>query len=143
MKDDLTESERERLRRLVVLQKLAGIILLKWTWLLLLAFVALAVGFSLFVVKHYSKSIHRFDANTQLLYNPRQVARIQNVSDKQLMSILDRVSIKRKIGDRIEMSTIFADTPEGLERRGGEVPRPERFAAIGHLAPVGTRTWES
>ena len=46
-------------------------------------------------------------------------------------------------GDRIEMSTIFADTPEGLERRGGEVPRPERFAAIGHLAPVGTRTWES
>ena len=141
MKDDLTESERERLRRLVVLQKLAGIILLKWTWLLLLAFVALAVGFSLFVVKHYSKSIHRFDANTQLLYNPRQVARIQNVSDKQLMSILDRVSIKRKIGDRIEMSLserecLCLDLEIHQERR-----QPNLFKLTAH-APTKARAVE-
>ena len=104
MQDDSTESEREQLRKFVVLQKLADIILLKWIWLLLAVFFALAVGFSLFVVTHYSKSIRRFDAKTQLLYNPRQIAKIQNVTDKQLMSILDRASIRRKIGDRMAMS---------------------------------------
>ena len=104
MQDDLTESEREQMRKLVVLQKLAGIILLKWIWLLLAVFFALAAGFSLFVVTHYSKSIRRFDAKTQLLYNPRQIAKIQNVTDKQLMSILDRASIRRKLGDRMAMS---------------------------------------
>ena len=103
MQDDLTESEREQLRKLVVLQKVAGIIFLKWAWLLLVVFVALAAGFSLFVVTHYSKSIRRFDAKTQLLYNPRQIAKIQNVSDKQLMSILNRASIKRKLGNRMAM----------------------------------------
>ena len=104
MQDDLTESEREQLRKLVVLQKVAGIIFQKWAWLLLAVFVALATGFSLFVVMHYSKSIRRFDAKTQLLYNPRQIAKIQNVTDKQLMSILDRASIKRKIGGEMVMS---------------------------------------
>ncbi len=104
MQDDLTESEREQLRKFVVLQKVAGIILLKWIWLLLAVFFALAAGFSLFVVKHYSKSIRRFDAKTQLLYNPRQVAKVQNVTDKQLMSILDRASIRRKMGDRMAMT---------------------------------------
>ena len=103
MQDDLTESEREQLLKLVVLQKVAGIIFLKWAWLLLVVFVALATGFSLFVVTHYSKSIRRFDARTQLLYNPRQIAKIQNVSDKQLMSILNRPSIRRKIGDRMAL----------------------------------------
>ena len=99
----MTESEREQLRKLVVLQKVAGIIFLKWAWLLLVVFVALAAGFSLFVVTHYSKSIRRFEAKTQLLYNPRQIAKIQNVSDKQLMSILNRASIKRKLGNRMAM----------------------------------------
>ena len=103
MQDDLTESEREQLRKLVVLQKVAGIIFLKWAWLLLVVFVALAAVFSLFVVTHYSKSIRRFEAKTQLLYNPRQIAKIQNVSDKQLMSILNRASIKRKLGNRMAM----------------------------------------
>lgn len=46
-------------------------------------------------------------------------------------------------GDQIEMSTIFADTPEGLARRGGEVPRPERFAAIGLGETAKARPWES
>lgn len=46
-------------------------------------------------------------------------------------------------GDRIEMSTIFSLDGDELVRRGGEVPRPERFVAIGAslLAGREVRAW--
>ncbi len=34
-------------------------------------------------------------------------------------------------GDTIETATLFDRGQAGLERRGSEVPRPERFARIG------------
>ena len=141
MQDDLTENEREQLRRLIVLQKVAGIIFLKWIWLLLAVFIALATVFSLYIVSRYSKSIRRFDAKTQLLYNPRQIAKIQNVTDKQLMSILDRASIKRKIGDRMAMSLsekecLVQDFEIRQERR-----QPNLFMLTAH-APTKARAVE-
>ena len=101
MQEELTEKEREQMRKLVALQKVAWIVLRKWVWVLTGGFVCLFAGFSLFLVLHYAKSGSRFSATTQLLYSPRQISRIQNVSDKQLMSILERNSIKRKVGVRL------------------------------------------
>ena len=103
MEAELTEAEREQLRKFAALRKTAVLILMKWGWVLLLAFVVSALAFSTLFVRHYAKSEHRYDAVTQLLYTPRQVAKIQNMSDKQLYSVLSRRSIKRRVGKRLDL----------------------------------------
>ena len=103
MEEASLEKEQEQMRRLVSLQKVAGLILRKWSGVLIAVFLGLAVVFSLFMVAHFAKSGHRFDATTQLLYNPRQIARIQNMSEKQLFTVLDRASIKRRVGEVLPM----------------------------------------
>lgn len=103
MEDALTESEREQLRRMSVLQKVAGVILVKWGWRLAALFVIAFIAFSVAIVWHYAVSAHRFDAKTKLLYNPHQATKVDNMSDKQLYSVLDRPSIKRRVGKMLEM----------------------------------------
>ena len=103
MEEASLEKEQEQMRRLVSLQKVAGLILRKWSGVLIAVFLGLAVVFSLFMVAHFAKSGHRFDATTQLLYNPRQIARIQSMSEKQLFTVLDRASIKRRVGEVLPM----------------------------------------
>lgn len=103
MDEELTESEREQLRKIAILQKISFGILRKWAWLLLLIFGALLTAGTVLLVWRTARSVHRFEASTRLLYNPRQVARIENVSDKQLLSILERRSLKRKVGNRLPM----------------------------------------
>ena len=104
MEEELTESEREQLKKVAALQKVALGILAKWAWLLVLTFVVLMGGFSTFLVWHAAKSEHRFDAHTRLLYNPRRVAKIENISDKQLLTILERKSLMRRVGTKLPMS---------------------------------------
>ena len=101
--DELLESERKQMRRVVALQRIADGILRKWLCLLVPMFLALAGLFSIYIVWRAAYSAHRFSAVTRLLYSPRQVARIQNMTDKQLYSVLDRRSLKRSVGDRVEM----------------------------------------
>ena len=103
MDDGSLEKEQEQLRKIVSLQKVAMLILRKWSLLLVLVFTSLAVGFSLVIVSHYAKSGHRFASKTQLLYNPRQIQRIQNMSEKQLLTVLDRASIKRKVAEKLQL----------------------------------------
>lgn len=103
MEAELTEAEREQLRKFAALRKTAVLILMKWGWILLLAFVVSALVFSSVFVRHYAKSEHRYDAVTQLLYTPRQIAKIQNMNDKQLFSVLSRRSIKRRVGKRLDL----------------------------------------
>jgi len=103
MEAELTEAEREQLRKFAALRKTAVLILMKWGWVLLLAFVVSALVFSTLFVRHYAKSEHRYDAVTQLLYTPRQIAKIQNMNDKQLFSVLSRRSIKRRVGKRLDL----------------------------------------
>lgn len=104
MEAELTEAEREQLRKFAALRKTAVLILMKWGWVLLLAFVVSALVFSTLFVRHYAKSEHRYDAVTQLLYTPRQIAKIQNMNDKQLFSVLSRRSIKRRVGKRLALN---------------------------------------
>lgn len=97
------EREREEIRKLTALQKVAWRIILKWKALFLATFFSLSVIFSIWIVWHYATSSHRFDAVTRLSYMPRKVARVENLSDKQLFSVLERPSLKRRVGQMLSM----------------------------------------
>lgn len=103
MDENLLESEAEQIRRFAALHKVARGILAKWLWLLGIVFVSSFCAFLVFLVWHSAKSVHRFSAETKLLYTPRKVEQFENMSDKQLMSVLDRNSLKRKVGSVVEM----------------------------------------
>ena len=103
MEEEPTESELEQMRKFAALQKIAGGILGKWSPLLIVAFLAMSAAFSVYVVWHFANSAHRFDAKTQLIYTPRKSAHVDNMSEKQLMTILERISLKRRVGARLDM----------------------------------------
>jgi len=104
MDEELTEEEAAQVRKFAIVQKVAGQIIRKWRWFLLLVFIVLAGGFSAFLVWHTAKSQHRFEATTRLLYTPRQVAKIQNMDEKQLLTVLDRASLKRRVAAKYALS---------------------------------------
>ena len=103
MADNLIESEAEQIRRFNALQKVALGILAKWTWLILLAFVVSYFFALAFLIWHSAKSVHRFSAETKLLYAPRKIEGFGSMDNKQLMSVLDRRSLKRKVGEVVSM----------------------------------------
>lgn len=103
MSEELTENEREQMQRLLTLQKVVFVIVLKWAWLFALLFVMLFGVFAAYLTFRGAKSVGRFTATTRLLYNPRKVADIDTINDKQIMSILDRASLKRGIANKVEM----------------------------------------
>lgn len=103
MEEELTENELEQMRKFAALQKIAGGILCKWASLIIVAFLAMSLAFSVYVVWHFAKSAHRFDAKSQLIYNPRKSSHVDNMSEKQLMTILERLSLKRKVGQRLDL----------------------------------------
>ena len=103
MEEELTESEREQLKRINALRKVACVILLKWIWQILTVFTVSLGVFSAFFVWRSAKSVHRFDALTRLLYTPRHISKIETVSDKQLLTIIDRKSLMRRVGNRLPM----------------------------------------
>ena len=103
MEEELSEYEIEHLRRLSVLQRTAAAILMKWRRLLVTVFILTGAVFVMYLALHTARSVHRFDADTRLLFTPRTTPGIESVSDRQLMSIIDRKSLKRKVGERVDM----------------------------------------
>lgn len=103
MEEGLSESELEQIRRVSALQKIARGILSKWLLLLIIVFILSFLAFSVFFVWHSAKSAHRFSAETKLIYNPRKVDHFDSMADKQLMSVLDRKSLKRKVVGIVDM----------------------------------------
>ena len=103
MAENLIESEAEQIRRFNALQKVALGILAKWKWLILLSFVVSYFSALAFLVWHSAKSVHRFSAETKLLYAPRKVEGFGSMDNKQLMSVLDRRSLKRKVREVVTM----------------------------------------
>ena len=53
-----------------------------------------------------SSSVKRYEAKTRLLYTPKKVSRIDAMGDKQLMTILERASLKRKVQEHVDMEPI-------------------------------------
>ena len=123
VEEDITETEAEQIRRFAALHRVAKGILAKWLWLIGLSFVSAFAAFSAFLVWRSAKSVHRFSAETKLLYSPRKVEHFENMSDRQLMSVLDRNSLKRKVGTIVEMSlaereclTLDLEVKQGLKQ---------------------------
>ncbi len=104
LEGDLLDAERERLQRYMALQRVAFGIIKKWLWLLILSFVFFSGVFAVGLVWHSARSVHRFTATTRLLYSPRKIERLQNISDKQLLSVIDRNSLKRKVGEKLQLA---------------------------------------
>ena len=107
--ETMSESEKAQMRRFMVVQKVALGIILKWKWLFILALLALGGLFTMFLVHRASISVKRYDAVTRLIYSPRRVAKIEPISDKQLMSILERRSLKRRIAEFVKMPRAEAE----------------------------------
>ncbi len=134
---DLLENERLQMQRIVATQKVAVVILQKWCRLLLVLFAGLFLVFAACVIWRSMYSIHRFNATTRLLYNPRQVPRIQNMSDKQLLSVLDRESLKLAVAEKLPMGADErACLDEGLEIV--QERRPSNLFTLTAYAPTWT-----
>lgn len=103
MESELTAEEREQMRKFAAFKRVSLGILVKWAWFFAVVFGAASFVFSTFMVWHSARSAHRFNATTRLLYSPRQIEHSQSMSDKQLMSVLERKSLKRRVGRVLSM----------------------------------------
>ena len=102
--EKVNENEQAQLRKIIAFQKVVLGIFLKWKWLFLLLFLLLGALFMNYFRVKALTSVSRFEASTRLLFNPRKVAKIESLTEQQLLSILDRPSLKRKIAEHVEMS---------------------------------------
>ncbi|MCR5838776.1 MAG: hypothetical protein K6G94_03995, partial [Kiritimatiellae bacterium] len=91
------------MRGLIAFQKLVLGIALRWWWLFVVVFLALLAIFSSFLWMRGSKSVNRYEATTRLMYSPKKVSRVDPIGDKQLMTILERSSLKRRVLDYVDM----------------------------------------
>lgn len=103
MAEELTEEEQARMRSLVAFQKVALGVALRWWPLFMLVFLVLASAFSIFLWMRGSESVKRYEATTRLMFSPKKISRIDPLGDKQLMTILERPSLKRRVAERVEM----------------------------------------
>ncbi len=103
MDEELTEAEQARIQSLVAFQKVALGVALRWWPLFAAVFCVIALSLSGFLWMRGSASVNRYEATTRLMYSPKKIARIDNLSDKQMMTILERRSLKRRVADRIDM----------------------------------------
>jgi len=99
----LTEEEQARMRSLIAFQKVTLSIALRWWPLFMAVFIALAAVFSLVLWMRGSESVKRYEATTRLMFSPKKISRIDPLGDKQLMTVLERPSLKRRVAERVEM----------------------------------------
>ena len=76
---------------------------MRWAWLFVVVFAVLMSAFSFYLWMRGSKSVKRYEATTRLMFSPKKIARIDNLSDKQMMTILERPSLKRRVLDYVDM----------------------------------------
>ena len=91
------------MRRMAAALKVASGILLKWAFLFVLAFAGLFAGFSWFLVQRAAQSPWRYSSTTRLLYMPRDGGKVQVLGDKQLLRVLERLSLKRQVGEELPL----------------------------------------
>jgi hypothetical protein len=101
MNDELTLEEQERLKKAAALGKVSLGIVLKWIWLFLLVFLVLFAGFAWYVIRRTARSGWRYSATTQLLFKPSSEAKVPAMGDKELFSVLNRRSLKRRVGEEM------------------------------------------
>ncbi|MBR6371886.1 MAG: hypothetical protein IKS20_01770, partial [Victivallales bacterium] len=102
MSEEISEYEREQMRKFATFKNIALVILHKWLWLLVLVFLVLSVVFSIHVISYFAKSNTRYSASTILMFTPRSTRKVQAMGDKHLNGILDRGSLKRRLGFTVD-----------------------------------------
>ena len=103
MAEELTDEEQARIRSLMAFQKVALGVALRWWPLFVAVFLSLASAFSLFLWMRGSESVKRYEATTRLMFSPKKMSKVDPLGDKQLMTILERPSLKRRVAERVEM----------------------------------------
>jgi len=78
-------------------------IAMRWRWLLAAAFCVCAIAFSVGLWFRGSQSVKRYEAKTALLFTPKKIAHIDAMGDRQLMTVLERPSLKRRVAERVQM----------------------------------------
>ena len=116
------DEEAARLRSVVTFQKVVMVIILRWWLLAAIVFCTFFTLFTGFLVMRASKSVNRYEAKTQLLFSPKKILRVDAPSDRQIMSILNRRSLKRRIAEHVKMdvaeqSCLTVDVNLSQERR--------------------------
>ena len=106
MDEELTEAEQARMRSLIAFQKVALGVALRWWPLFAVVFCVLAALFSGFLWMRGSASVKRYEATTRLMYAPKKIARIDPLGDRQMMTILERPSLKRRVAEHVEMDDL-------------------------------------
>ena len=119
--EGMEEAERAQLRRYIAVQKVAWGIVCKWLWLVLILLPLLGGGFTAWLMFKSKTSATRFEATTRLLFNPQKVSKLDNLSDKQLLSIIDRGSLKSRVHERLERTA-----PPGERLDGDMTIKQER-----------------
>ncbi len=104
MTEELTEQERARMRKLMTFQKVVLGIVLRWWPLFASVAIVFGTTAAAYLWHRGSRSVKRYEAQTRLLYSPKKIERVEAPSDKQLMSILERKSLKRRVGEHVKMS---------------------------------------
>ena len=91
------------MRSLMAFQKVALGVALRWWPLFMAVFLSLASVFSLILWMRGSESVKRYEATTRLMFSPKKMSKVDPLGDKQLMTILERSSLKRRVAERVEM----------------------------------------
>lgn len=103
MSDELSAEELERLRKMTALGKVSLGIVLKWTWLFAVVFLVLFAGVSWYMVQRSARSDWRYTATSRLMYMPFQGTKVPAMGDKQLFRVLDRRSLKVRVGEGLPL----------------------------------------
>ena len=103
---EISSSEREQLRRLLILKNILLVIFFKWIWALAFVFVVVLAICACFLIDRSANSIKRFSSAVRLVYSPRSTATASAINEKQLMGILNRPSLKRRVGSVINLSNL-------------------------------------
>ena len=99
--DVLEETEQAQMRRFLAIQKVVWGIVCKWKWLFVLLMLLLGGGFTAWLSHKSMTGMARFKATTRMLFTPQKVANLENISDRQLMSVIERASLKFRIAERL------------------------------------------
>ena len=126
MADELTDAERDRLRSLAAFQKVVFGIVMRWRWLFVVVFCLCAAALAAYLWFRGSQSVKRYEASTALLFTPKKIAHIDAMSDRQLMSVLERPSLKRRVSalvpmDQMESMCLTSDIRIEQGRRQGNL----------------------
>ena len=114
MDEELTEAEREQMRKTAALLKVSAGIASKWVFAWFLVGAGLFAGFSAYLVQRAARSTWRYEAQTRLIYMPRQEGKAPTLGDKQLLRVLERQSLKKRVAEVLplpkgEASQLMAD----------------------------------